>query len=71
MSFKQTTHLFVLLFNMMKVLLSGVEIMLILSAVVTSVAENKKMLSYYFCIILACSVKNLILRSILTLYLIF
>lgn len=48
MSFKQTTHLFVLLFNMMKVLLSGVEIMLILSAVVTSVAENKKMLSYEY-----------------------
>jgi hypothetical protein len=33
---------------MMKVLLSGVEIMLILSAVVTSVAENKKMLSYEY-----------------------
>ena len=48
MSFKQTTHLFVLLFNMMKVLLSGVEIMLILSAVVTSVAENKKMLIYEY-----------------------
>lgn len=68
---EQFAHLLILVLNMVKVFLTGIEIVLILATIVSSITTQEGVIYqtlnyYYFCIMRACSVKNFILLSILT-----